>query len=156
MSAIQTADVIIVAGHKYPHKLCGRIDKAIKLYLAGHGKMLLLCGGGFEAAEMAKTARLAGIPDTAMILEQESSTTLENALFSENIIEQQQWRSAIIVSDGYHLARLWLCFRKSTLTDIQLASTPFPSRLGAQCQWLLALFREAIALPYYWLKTLPL
>lgn len=158
MRKIQPApsDVIIVAGHKNLHCLRSRVDKAINLYLAGAAKTLLLCGGGFEAVEMAKSARQAGIPDTAMVLEQQSSTTLENARYSASIIEQQQWQSAIIVSDGYHLARLWLCFRKSALTDIQLASTPFPRRLPAQCRWLLALLREGIALPYYWLKTLSL
>jgi uncharacterized SAM-binding protein YcdF (DUF218 family) len=149
-------DVIIVAGHKNLDYRQARIDKAIELYRAGTAKNLLLCGGGFEALEMAKTARQAGIPDTAMVLEQQSSSTLENALHSARIIDQRQWRSAIIVSDGYHLARLWLCFRKSTLSDIQLASTPFPNKFPAQCRWLLALLREGLALPYYWLKMLSL
>jgi uncharacterized SAM-binding protein YcdF (DUF218 family) len=158
MSKIQPApsDVIIVAGHKNLGYRQARINKAIKLYLAGAAKALLLCGGGFEAVEMAKTARQAGIPDTAMVLEQQSSTTLENALYSARIIDQRKWRSAIIVSDGYHLARLWLCFRQSALSDIQLVSTPFPSTLPAQCRWLLALLREGLALPYYWLQTLSL
>ena len=158
MSKIQPApsDVIIVAGHKNQGTRQARIDKAIKLYLAGAARTLLLCGGGGEAMEMAKTARRGGIPDTAMVLEQQSSSTLENALYSARIIDQGQWRSAIIVSDGYHLARLWLCFRKSALSDIQLVSTPFPNRLPAQCRWLLALLREGLALPYYWLKTLSL
>jgi uncharacterized SAM-binding protein YcdF (DUF218 family) len=158
VSKIQPApsDVIIVAGHKNLGYRQARVDKAIKLYLAGAAKALLLCGGGFEALEMAKSARRAGIPDTAMVVEQQSSSTLENALFSARIIDQRQWRSAIIVSDGYHLARLWLCFRKSTLSDIQLVSTPFPGTIPAQCQWLLALLREGLALPYYWLTTLSL
>lgn len=143
------ADVIVVVGHKLSTELQARIERASSLFLSGKAGALLLCGGGNEAATMQAYACKMGIPNTAIFLEQQSTTTLENALFAAPIIEQQQWRSAIIVSHGYHLARLWLCFRQSPLSTIKLAGTPFPKKAADRGRWLLALLREMIALPYY-------
>ena len=65
-----------------------RIDIAAQLYLAGRAQVLLsggaLEGDVSEARGMAHAIRQQGVPETALILENSSRTTYENAAMTED------------------------------------------------------------------------
>ena len=66
-----------------------RIDIAAQLYLAGRAPKVLLSGGALEgdvseARGMAHAIRQQGVPETALILENSSRTTYENAAMTED------------------------------------------------------------------------
>jgi uncharacterized SAM-binding protein YcdF (DUF218 family) len=46
-----------------------------------------------------------GVPDTAVILEEQSNNTIENLQNSKKIMDAQHYKSAIIVTHGFHALR---------------------------------------------------
>ena len=98
--------------------LIRRLDHGIEMFRQGRARALLLTGGAVvagpaEAWLMADLARGAGVPDEALVIEDRSKSTLENARFSAAIMAERGWRRALLVSDGHHLPRALLAFRAS-------------------------------------------
>lgn len=87
-----------------------RIDRAEALYLAGRAPRILLSGSALEgkvseAQIMARLLRQRGIPDAAIILENESKNTFENARFSAIAMRGQKLTSALLVTSALHMPR---------------------------------------------------
>jgi len=119
------ADVIVVLGSQvYPggrpgQSLSRRADRAAALYRQGYADHII-CAGGFTEPEPKSEAQAAcelivntGVPREAVILEDRSTSTEENAAYSALLMRERGWRSAIIVSDGYHLFRATLMFERA-------------------------------------------
>ena len=58
-----------------------------------------------EAALMADGLVLAGVPRANIVLEQQAQTTRENARFAATIMKAQEWRSAWVVTQPFHVRR---------------------------------------------------
>jgi uncharacterized SAM-binding protein YcdF (DUF218 family) len=112
----QRVDAIIVLGSAvWPNErpspsLAARTEHAIALYQAGYAPNLILCGGlGYlppaEAEVMRRMAVSAGIPDDALFLDDTSHSTGENLAHAREIMNAHGWRTALIVSDPFHLWR---------------------------------------------------
>lgn len=110
------ADAIIVLGssvwpgERASPSLQARTRKAIRLYQAGYAPALIFCGGlgdypPTEAEMMRRLAQRAGIPDQAMELDETSYSTEENLGHAKQIMDAHGWRTALIVSDPFHLLR---------------------------------------------------
>lgn len=110
------ADVILVLGSAvWPNEqpspsLRARTERAIELYQQGYAPYLLLSGGlgrypPEEAEVMRRLAVEAGIPQEAMILDMEAHSTWESMEKARDIMEQEGWQTAIIVSDPFHIER---------------------------------------------------
>ena len=117
------ADVILVLGSAvWPNEqpspsLRARTERAIELYQQGYAPYLLLSGGlgrypPEEAEVMRRLAVEAGIPQEALILDQEAHSTWESMEKAQEILEQQGWQTAIIVSDPFHIQRALLMARE--------------------------------------------
>lgn len=115
-------DVIVVLGAKQaPDGTPGpaierRMAEAIRLWREGLAPNLILSGGATlvqtpEAESMAAVARAAGVPDEALHLEARSTRTLENAVFTVEILRQRGWRRVMVVTDDFHMRRAVYCFR---------------------------------------------
>jgi uncharacterized SAM-binding protein YcdF (DUF218 family) len=133
--------------------LAGRIDKAIlfynkqkKIYYAP--KLILSGGQGAdepvsEASAMMKYASSKGIPESDIILEQKSKTTLENMIFSKEIMDKQNVDNkpynCIFSTNNYHLLRTGMYARVAGLKI---------DGIGSKTAWYYlpnALIREYIA-----------
>ena len=94
-----------------------RIDWGIKLYQDGWSPRLVLVGAALDksgpsnAAAMRKKALQAGVPDTAIFLEEESTNTLENATLSKRILDSFGAKSIILVTSPYHQRRALETFK---------------------------------------------
>ena len=110
------ADVILVLGSAvWPNEqpspsLRARTERAIELYQQGYAPYLLLSGGlgrypPEEAEVMRRLAVEAGIPQEAMILDMEAHSTWESMEKAQEIMAQEGWETAIIVSDPFHIER---------------------------------------------------
>lgn len=94
-----------------------RIEWGIKLYQDGWSPRLLLVGAALDksgpsnAAAMRKTALRAGVPDTAIFLEEDSTNTLENATFSKLVLDSFGAKSIILVTSPYHQRRAYETFK---------------------------------------------
>jgi len=127
-------DVIIVLGAalrsdgRPSPTLRRRLDHGIALYRSGAAPALLVTGGtrgggASEAAEMARLATAAGVPDAALTVEPHARTTLENATHSARLMAARGWRRALLVTDGVHMPRARLAFRAAGVR-----ATPAPVR----------------------------
>ncbi|KJS66648.1 MAG: hypothetical protein JL50_01800 [Peptococcaceae bacterium BICA1-7] len=103
--APEKADVIIVlGGANY------RVKYGSWLYNNGYANLLIYSGVRGENA--IKMANQLGVPQSAIIYEQQAESTYENALFSKDIMIQKGFNSAIVVSSDWHMRRVKLTYEK--------------------------------------------
>lgn len=108
--------------------LRGRTMKAVRLYRRGMAKKILFTGGrgtwgSPESIVASSLAKRLGVPAHDVLLEQNSHSTRENALYAKIIMDGYGWKRAIIVSDPYHLLRATLYFRA-----VGVEAFPSPAR----------------------------
>lgn len=88
-----------------------RIDHAIKLYQNGQVKYIVTTGGkspedSLSEGEAARRyAMERGVPDQAILVESESTSTQENLANAKSVMQENGLSEAVIVSDPYHLRR---------------------------------------------------
>ena len=94
--------------------LRGRIDKAVELWKAQGSHAILVPSGGqgsdeviSEAEAMSRYLSARGVPQDSILLEDRSTTTMENLLFAKHLLDAQglgSYRCAFVTSD-YHVFR---------------------------------------------------
>ena len=133
----QAADVIVVLGaglersNRPGQALTRRAQQAATLYARGMAQWVI-CTGGIGAGRSRSEAdacrellQLRGVPAQAILLEDSSRSTEENALRSKALMEARGWQSAVVVSDGYHLLRArWLYSRIGQPVSTSPAADP--------------------------------
>jgi uncharacterized SAM-binding protein YcdF (DUF218 family) len=98
-----------------------RLDAGVALWHQGLAPVLCLTGGrtrGAQVAEaeaMAVAARVAGVPDAALLLETEARNTYENARNVARLLLPEGRRSVIVVTQPFHLRRARLHFGRAGL-----------------------------------------
>jgi len=113
----QPADVIVVLGaaeyrgHPSP-VLQARLNHALFLYLQHLAPRILTTGGAggdptFTEGQVAQ-AYLSHheVPSEAILVESQSTTTVESIAAAVEIMRQMDLKSCIVVSDGYHIYRV--------------------------------------------------
>lgn len=126
-----TPDYIIVLGSgligdRVPPLLASRINKAVQQYKKYNGRPLIITSGGQGSDEKVAEAyamkkyiheHYTEIPDEAVVMEDQSTTTLENMQFSKKIIIERFGEKArgIFVSNNYHILRAGFYARKAKL-----------------------------------------
>ena len=111
---LEKADVIIVLGGDNNGE---RVSQGVRLYKAGFAKHILMSGGPLAwkltcAQWMKRQAVDSGVPAAAILLEDKSRSTIENAKFSLPIMKNYGFRSAILVTSPFHSRRAAKVFRK--------------------------------------------
>ena len=145
------ADYIIVLGAQVKgiqpsRALKRRLDKAAEVSEKNPDARLILSGGkgsGEEITEalcMARYLRKKGIPDSRLILEDRSTTTRENLLFSDRMTGCASGRCGIVTND-FHVARALRIARKLGYADVSGIDAP-----GAAWMELHYVVRESAAL----------
>lgn len=114
------ADVIVVLGAGMDadgtlhRSTLLRVEKGVALFLAGAAPRMHFTGGkgvenGPAAGQMmAKLAHSLAVPVTATSAENNSQSTLQNALFSQPMLKDT--KRIILVTEGFHLPRSWASF----------------------------------------------
>jgi len=108
------ADAIVVLGGDNNGE---RVNEGVKLYRKGYAKYLLMSGGPLSwkltyAQWMKKQAVESGVPESAILLEDRSRSTLEDARFSLPIVAKKKFSSIILVTSPTHTRRAARVFRK--------------------------------------------
>jgi uncharacterized SAM-binding protein YcdF (DUF218 family) len=158
------AEVIVILGSRvYPGNIAGpalvrRTQHAVALYKAGLAPVIICSGGQGEPGLMSEAqaacdlAAASGVPPADLLLEGQAHSTEENARNTAVIMAAHGWHTAVIVSDGFHLYRADLLFRRAGLvpypSPAQLTTGPMNplERYGRET-------RELAALIWYWSKT---
>jgi uncharacterized SAM-binding protein YcdF (DUF218 family) len=117
------SDVIVVLGaglradNTPSPAMYRRTAKAAQLWKDGIAP-LIICSGGrpnnrmrSEADACRELLEANGVAREAIILEEQSRSTEENALHTRDLMQARGMSSAVVVSDGYHLLRALRLFR---------------------------------------------
>ncbi len=159
IDAARPADAIIVLGSAvYPGgrpspSLYARTQRAIELYRAGYAPALILSGGvggnpPSEARVMKQIALSVGVPESALVLEEDSRSTEENLTNSKRLMDARGWRTALIVSDPFHLLRAETIARDLGMSAYGSPARSSPTYTAAHLRVWYTL-RESLALVWY-------
>jgi len=133
-------DAIIVAGCRVDPTgqpslaLQGRTATAVELWRAGRAPLVVFTGGtgDFPPSEAQAAAGFAaglGLPATAMLLEERSTSTEENARFAAELLRDHGVvaQKVLLVSDDYHTFRAGRVFRAFFASVSTASSRPPPA-----------------------------
>ena len=147
----------ITAVDKSPHDRvylgpgADRLTNALWLYRAGRVRRIIISGGSgavlrkahTEAEDLATLLRLAGVPNSAILLENQSRNTRENALFTKRLLAGYSGMDTLVlVTSAFHQRRALGCFRK-----VGLQPVAFPAGFRST---------DRLATPDYWLVPSPI
>lgn len=125
-SNCQAADaIVVVSGGDTQARTAAGID----LYEKGWAKTLIMSGaaqdksGPSNAAAMKLQALEAGVPESAIRIDENAANTQQNAENSQTIFEANNFTDVILVTSGYHQRRASLEFNKRT-TDVVVRNYP--------------------------------
>ena len=136
-----------------------RVKRGIDLYRAGHAQRLVFSSGYVgafpEAAMMRDLAVSRGVPASAVILETRASNTYENVVEVRRLLQEQGWRTILLVSSPYHMRRAVLTWR-SVAPGVSVVAVPveksefYAHDRGASLEQIDGIVREYVAIAVYW------
>lgn len=151
-SALPRADAIVVLGGGGGYRWMGRPDvdaydlegsriaAGARVWLAGRAPLVILSGGGegdnTEARKMAAAIQALGVPRAALILEEQSESTSDNARFTARLAERGDLLSVLLVTSSLHMPRASLQFREAGLLVIPVPVPERASRHHWSDRWL--------------------
>ncbi len=149
-SGKMTADVIVVLGggsHERP-------ERAAQLFKQHAAPRIIITGEGDDGINR-RILLKAGVPASAIAIENKSQTTRENALFTIKLLRSENIHSAILVTSWYHSRRSLKTFEHYG-PELKFYSRPsyfaFASedwkKLGINKRMRL----EFLKLPGYWIR----
>lgn len=142
IDVISHAQAIVVLGGNIHmpsrgHGNSGLIDQsdrllhALRLYRAGKAPVVVCSGGSFaetsEAQAMGRLLQEWGVPSEAILLEEQSLNTRENALFSYPVLKARGIRRILLVTSAIHMPRAAAVFRKA---GFEVSPAPADFRTG--------------------------
>ena len=108
-----------------------RFTNALWLYRAGRVRRIIVSGGSgavlakahTEAEDLATLLRLAGVPNSAILIEDQSRNTHENALFTKRLLAAYpEMDTLVLVTSAFHQRRALGCFQKAGLYPIAFSA----------------------------------
>jgi uncharacterized SAM-binding protein YcdF (DUF218 family) len=164
---LPTADAIVVLGGGDRYDWMARADvdaeelpysrvaAGARAWQAGRAPLVILSGGrggrNTEAAGMARAMVRLGVPASALLLEQRSRDTRDNALYTAQLARGRGVRRVLLVTSAVHMPRASLWFRDAGIA-VTPVSVPEPSLRTGAARWLPsrgALWRSGRALKEY-------
>ncbi len=153
MYSLSTYDVGVILGgvqefgtHEVDDRLItpsvsGRITTSVELYHLGKLKHIIITGGDAAVmksksepeAPLVKNAMIRmGVPDTVIIVEDAATTTRENAVFSQKIIEKKGFKSVLLLTSAQHMPRSYACFSKVGVDCAAFPTDPWTEEITTQ------------------------
>lgn len=124
-----------------------RLDQALAVYNEGGFERFIVTGGldkpdyrFTEAEGMRNYLAEKGVPQDRIFLENKATSTYENLLFSQTIMKENGWKTAVIVTHHYHGRRSLEIARELEYRNPQLSTT---DSLTMSMRW--HRFREVLA-----------
>jgi len=155
---VRPVDAIVILGAQVlPNgepgpDLLPRIEKATWLYKQGYATSIVCAGGeagdAMSAAAIARRAVIArGVPGDAVFVADGSRSTREDAIRSALVLQENGWRTAVVVTHPLHVLRATLAFRRA---GVETCSSPTTTAV-TEIPWRWRAFyaaREAVLLVF--------
>ncbi len=126
-----------------------RTRTAIQLYQEGWAPKLILSGAALDrrgisnAGAMRQQALQAGVPDSAILIDEQAVDTADNARGLRPIVRQYAFERIIVVTSPYHQRRASTEFTRALGDEVVVVSRPtYEDRYWPENQWWLS--------PYGW------
>lgn len=153
---IRDADAILVMGAaQYNGRpspvLKARLDHAIDLFHKGLARKIVFTGGvgaGDTVSEGEVARRYAlkhDVPAEAILVERHGQTSAESVAAAASLMRAKGLRSALVVSDSYHMLRLELLVRRAGIRPYRApAASPIDRARRTRLRYVL---RESVLFP---------
>jgi uncharacterized SAM-binding protein YcdF (DUF218 family) len=148
--------IVVLGAAQYAGKpspvLRARLDHALDLWNRHLALLLILTGGTgsgdttSEAAVGRNYAKKRGVPDTAILVENEGRTTSESMRAVAGMLEVRGLQSALLVSDPFHMLRLRILARRFGFTPYTSPTRTSPISPNREERWKY-IFSESIKAP---------
>jgi uncharacterized SAM-binding protein YcdF (DUF218 family) len=148
--------IVVLGAAQYAGKpspvLRARLDHALELWNRHLASLLILTGGTgtgdttSEAAVGRKYARKRGVPDSAILVENEGRTTSESMRAVAGMLEVRGLQSALLVSDPFHMLRLRILARRFGFTPYTSPTRTSPIDPNREERWKY-IFSESVKAP---------
>jgi len=127
-------------GHPSP-VLRARLDHAVDLWNRHMAQIVILTGGRgsgdttSEAAVGRSYVKKHGVPDTAILLENEGRTTRASLIAVSRMLSDRGMKTAILVSEPFHMLRLWILSRRLGFTPYTSPTRTSPISPNREERW---------------------
>jgi uncharacterized SAM-binding protein YcdF (DUF218 family) len=148
--------IVVLGAAQYAGKpspvLRARLDHALDLWNRHLASLLILTGGTgsgdatSEAAVGRKYARRHGVPDSAILVENEGRTTSESMRAVAGMLEVRGLQTALLVSDPFHMLRLRILARRFGFTPYTSPTQTSPISPNREERWKY-MFSESVKAP---------
>jgi len=148
--------IVVLGAAQYAGKpspvLRARLDHALDLWNRHLASLLILTGGTgpgdttSEAAVGRNYARQHGVPDSAILVENEGRTTSESMRAVAGMLEVRGLQSALLVSDPFHMLRLRILARRFGFTPYTSPTQTSPISPNREARWKY-MFSESLKAP---------
>ncbi len=148
--------IVVLGAAQYAGKpspvLRARLDHALDLWNRHLASLLILTGGRglgdttSEAAVGRNYAKKHGVPDTAILVENEGRTTSESMRAVAGMLEVRGLQSALLVSDPFHMLRLRILARRFGFTPYTSPTRTSPISPNREERWKY-IFSESLKAP---------
>ncbi len=140
--ALPRADAIVVLGGATRYRWMrreevdpwelrsSRLAAGARAWLTGRAPIVILSGGRgapgrSEAARMSQAIARLGVPRSALVLEERSRNTEDNAINTARLARELGVRRILLVTSSLHMPRAELLFRR---TGLEVTPVPVPER----------------------------
>ena len=148
--------IVVLGAAQYAGKpspvLRARLDHALDLWNRHLAALLILTGGTgsgdttSEAAVGRTYARRHGVPDSAILVENEGRTTSESMRAVAGMLEVRGLQTALLVSDPFHMLRLRILARRFGFTPYTSPTQTSPISPNREERWKY-IFSESLKAP---------
>jgi uncharacterized SAM-binding protein YcdF (DUF218 family) len=148
--------IVVLGAAQYAGKpspvLRARLDHALELWNRHLASLLILTGGTgsgdttSEAAVGRNYAKKHGVPDSAILVENEGRTTSESMRAVAGMLEVRGLQSALLVSDPFHMLRLRILARRFGFTPYTSPTRTSPISPNREERWKY-IFSESLKAP---------
>ncbi len=154
---LREADAIIVMGaaqyNGRPSPVFqARLDYALGLYRDGYAPLLIVTGGvgAGDTVSEGEVGRMyvvqRDVPESAILVDREGMTSSESVSAAAALLRSRGLRSALLVSDSYHMLRLQLLARRAGITAYRAPAPSSPIDRSAELHRRYVL-RESVLFP---------
>lgn len=154
---LHPADAIVVIGGDHKPN---RVAHAVHLYEQGYAPVVILSAGTMvweggeqiaEAEVLRRQAIALGLPSDIIIMETDSQSTHENALFTQALSDVYEFDSLLLVTSTYHSRRARHLFRDVFSGDspTTISTQPAPAPFCPQCWFFFPDYTQTIFYEYY-------
>jgi uncharacterized SAM-binding protein YcdF (DUF218 family) len=137
--------------------LKARLDHALVLYKQGLAEAIITTGSygqdpNFSEAEVGRKYLVQrGVPITNILTEQGSGTTYDSIQAASGLLKAKGWRTALVVSDGFHLFRVKQMFADNGVVAYTSPAPNSPIEVGASQRFWHSLREVVLFSAYRWM-----